>query len=232
MNIYTALKNTLEAFTFESILVRLLLATLSGFMIGMDRELRSQNAGIRTHIVVSVGSALTMLIGEYMYFKFPQANIDMTRIGSYVVSGIGFLGVGMIVITQQNRVKGLTTAAGLWACAANGLAIGAGFLDGWLISLIIITVSLLGLHRVDDLLRKNSKHFTIYVELTEPRAIKLFIAMLRKNNINFSDVEVNKGKLKGEGPMITLSINLDKMSKQEFLNLLRGSDEVLYFEEF
>ena len=207
LNIYTALKNTLEAFTFESILVRLLLATLSGFLIGMDRELRSQNAGIRTHIVVSVGSALTMLIGEYMYFKFPQANIDMTRIGSYVVSGIGFLGVGMIVITQQNRVKGLTTAAGLWACAANGLAIGAGFLDGWLISFIIITISLLGLHRVDDLLRKN--------------------------NIHFSDVEVSKGKLKGEGPMVTLSIDLDKkMPKQEFLNLLRGSDEVLYFEEF
>lgn len=199
----------------------------------MDRELRSQNAGIRTHIVVSVGSALTMLIGEYMYFKFPQANIDMTRIGSYVVSGIGFLGVGMIVITQQNRVKGLTTAAGLWACAANGLAIGAGFLDGWLISFIIITISLLGLHRVDDLLRKNSKHFTVYVELTEPRAIKVFIAMLRKNNIHFSDVEVSKGKLKGEGPMVTLSIDLDKkMPKQEFLNLLRGSDEVLYFEEF
>lgn len=174
-----------------------------------------------------------MLIGEYMYFQFPKANIDMTRIGSYVVSGIGFLGVGMIVITQQNRVKGLTTAAGLWACAANGLAIGAGFLSGWFISLIIITLSLLGLHRVDDILRKNSKHFTIYVELTEPKAIKVFIAMLRKNNINFSDVEVSKGKLKGEGPLITLSIDLDKnMQKQEFLNLLRNSDEVLYFEEF
>lgn len=85
MNFLSTIKNIVEAFSFESILIRLLLAALSGFLIGMDRELRSQNAGIRTHIVVSVGSALTMLIGEYMYFQFPQANIDMTRIGSYVV---------------------------------------------------------------------------------------------------------------------------------------------------
>ena len=103
-----------------SIIIRLLIAGIVGYLIGFDRERKSKPAGIRTHILVCLGTALATMTAIYALHLFPDANIDITRIGSQMVSGIGFLGAGVIFISNKNRVEGLTTAAGLWACTCCG----------------------------------------------------------------------------------------------------------------
>lgn len=126
------------------IIFRLLLATVIGGVIGIEREANKRPAGLRTHILVCVGSTLIMMVSLYAM----PASADPSRIAAQVVSGIGFLGAGTILITG-NVVKGLTTAASLWVCAGIGLAIGAGFYLAGLVTAAIVLVSLAALSRVE-----------------------------------------------------------------------------------
>lgn len=107
--------------TNQEMLIRLLMALVFGGVIGFEREINRRPAGFRTHVLVSVGSALIMLISAYAF-----ENTDPTRMGAQVVSGVGFLGAGTIIFSGD-KIKGLTTAASIWLCAAIGLACGAGF---------------------------------------------------------------------------------------------------------
>ena len=116
-----------------SITLRLGLAVLFGGIIGLERGANKHQAGIRTHILVCVGAALAMLTNQYIFESITTVT-DPTRMGAQVISGIGFLGAGMILVTSRNKVKGLTTAAGLWASACAGLALGIGFYAGALIA--------------------------------------------------------------------------------------------------
>ena len=102
-------------------ILRLLLGGLMGGVIGLEREFRAKEAGLRTHFIVALGSALFMLISQYAF----EGRFDAARVAAQVVSGIGFIGAGVIIF-QKNVVRGVTTAAGLWVAAAIGLACGAG----------------------------------------------------------------------------------------------------------
>ncbi|MDG2764905.1 MgtC/SapB family protein, partial [Vibrio parahaemolyticus] len=120
------------------IIVRLVLSAFLGGLIGMEREASNRPAGFRTHILVSIGSTLMMLVS----INGASGGSDPTRIAAQVVSGIGFLGAGTI-LRDGNRVKGLTTAASLWVCAGIGLAIGQGFYFAGIATSIISFLSLL-----------------------------------------------------------------------------------------
>jgi len=135
-----------------SILVRTLLAILSAGLIGYDRNTRGSDAGIRTHILVCVGAMIAMSTGQFAALYFNSG--DITRIGAQVVSGIGFLGAGSIIVTRSNHVSGLTTAAGLWASACIGLAIGVGFYEGAIIGTIAV-------YFTERFLRKWSKKIKV-----------------------------------------------------------------------
>ena len=124
----TALAAYLEEFNVLSVTVRILLATLCGGVLGIERGKANQAAGMRTHILVCLGATLIMLTGEYMFHKFSTG--DPARLGAQVVSGIGFLGAGSIIVEGRTKVRGLTTAAGLWTAACIGLAVGIGFYTG------------------------------------------------------------------------------------------------------
>lgn len=125
----------LRQFNFLTVLLRLFLAFLFGGCVGMERERRGRTAGLRTHILVCLGACLTILCGVYIV-EATGLDSDPLRIGAQVISGIGFLGAGTIMMTRQNHIKGLTTAAGLWTTAAIGLALGCGFYEGALVTLI------------------------------------------------------------------------------------------------
>lgn len=129
---------------YTEILARLLLSALIGGIIGIEREASNRPAGFRTHILVSVGSTLLMLVSIY---SVPEG-ADQARIAAQVVSGIGFLGAGTILRTG-NHIKGLTTAASLWVCAGIGLAIGSGFYFGGLVTALIVLLSLMVLSKVE-----------------------------------------------------------------------------------
>lgn len=123
---------------FYELSLRLVVAMILGALIGTERELRAKDAGFRTHFLVALGSALFCIVSQ---FGFPEGLRDSSRVAAQVVSGIGFLGAGTIIL-QRSRVRGLTTAAGLWVTAAIGLACGTGL---YLIATITTLLALLGL---------------------------------------------------------------------------------------
>jgi putative Mg2+ transporter-C (MgtC) family protein len=131
------------------LLLRLLLSALIGGAIGAEREVSNRPAGLRTHILVSVGSTLIMLVSVYAF-----SGADPSRLAAQVVSGIGFLGAGTIIRTG-NDIKGLTTAASLWVCAGIGLAIGSGYYLGGIITAGIVLISLIALGSIEKRVRKN-----------------------------------------------------------------------------
>jgi putative Mg2+ transporter-C (MgtC) family protein len=146
-------------------LLRLFVAAVLGGAIGLERELRERQAGLRTHLVVSVGSALFTLVSAYGFHNF-DGKVDPTRIAAQIVSGIGFLGAGAI-IRQGLSVRGLTTAASLWLVAAIGMAAGAGYWDGALIATLgaLLTLGPLRIVAFRVLSRYRPQHDRLLVEV-------------------------------------------------------------------
>ena len=122
-------------------LLRIAVAAGLGGIVGLERELDEKAAGLRTHMLVAVGSALFTLVGAYGFSDFPSRTVDPTRVAAQVVTGIGFLGAGLI-FRQGFTIRGLTTAASLWLVAAIGMAAGAGVWKGAVIATIVALVSL------------------------------------------------------------------------------------------
>ncbi len=141
-----------------TVLIRTLMALICAGMIGSERNLRGAAAGMRTHILVCLGAMLAMTTGQFAFLHY--GTVDPTRIGAQVVSGIGFLGAGSIIVTRGNRVHGLTTAAGLWASACIGLAIGIGFYEGALIGTVAVYITERLLRRISKSLLPGSEKET------------------------------------------------------------------------
>ena len=138
---------------------RLITAVILGGIIGFEREHSHRPAGFRTHILVSVGSALIMMTAIYIS-KHIEGEIDLSRMSAQVVSGVGFLGAGTI-LREGFSVKGLTTAASLWAVSCIGLAIGAGYYTGALVATIVIYLTL---NTFKKLIAKNNRSKNLYIE--------------------------------------------------------------------
>lgn len=143
--------------SYGEIILRLVLSTALGGVIGFEREVGNRPAGLRTHILVSVGATLIMLVSKYSF----EGSTDPARLAAQVVSGIGFLGAGTILRTGDT-VQGLTTSASLWVCAGIGLAIGSGFYLGAVVSVILVLLSLIILVHVEKVIFiKKRKSFKI-----------------------------------------------------------------------
>lgn len=152
---------------WSSILVRLLLASLFGALIGLERERKDWAAGLRTHMMVAVGSALIMIVSAYGFADVVGAEgvgLDPSRVAAQVVSGIGFIGAGAILFSRQgSRVRGLTTAAGLWTVAAIGLATGGGLYFAAAAATFIALVILWLLNPLENLYSKKFKRTTLII---------------------------------------------------------------------
>lgn len=130
----------LRSLSFFSVLVRMLLSMISGLVIGLERSAKNRPAGFRTHILVCIGACAASMTGHYVYLVL-QLPTDMTRIGAQVITGLGFIGAGTIIVTRSHAIKGLTTAAGLWTCGVIGLTFGAGFFEGGLIATVLVVLT-------------------------------------------------------------------------------------------
>lgn len=149
-----------------SILCRFVLAAVCGSVIGFERGKKRHAAGLRTNIVVCIGAMSAMLVNQYIITYF-NPNSDPARMGAQVISGIGFLGAGTIVITGHQRgqqVKGLTTAAGTLASACMGLAVGVGFYEGAIIMCAFLFLVIVSLNRLDERYLKASSVVRVYLE--------------------------------------------------------------------
>ena len=154
----------LQEVNLVSTIVRLGLALILGGMLGMERGRKRRPAGLRTYMIVCIGSALVMVTSQYMMAEFGTG--DPARMGAQVISGIGFLGVGTIMITSR-QVKGLTTAAGLWSSAAVGLALGVGFYEAAVIAGVTIYFVMNVLQHWDVHVHRKAKYMDIYLEYSK-----------------------------------------------------------------
>jgi len=214
-----------------AIVLRLFLAVLVGGIIGTDREYRNKGAGLKTHVMVCIGAAVAMIVNEYVLRMFPDSNTDLTRIGSQVISGIGFLGAGTIIVTGRNEVKGLTTAAGLWACACAGLCAGVGFAEGTLIALAFIFLSLKLLKPIDKALHRTSKFYDMYAEFEDGTSIRSFIKEMRANGWDVIDMSLTKSGSFG-GHVGTLTVHLDRHGQKDRLKeILKEMPGLIFYEE-
>ena len=172
--------------TYLSIAVRIAVAVLLGGIIGFERGMKNRPAGLRTYMLVCVGSCLIMITNQYIYQVFQTG--DPVRMGAQVVSGIGFLGAGTIVVTRRNQIKGLTTAAGLWASAAVGLAIGIGLYEAAVLGGLVIFLVLSIIHRWDHEMRSHSKVVETYVELSKEISLGDFMRKIRAMGLEIENI--------------------------------------------
>ena len=216
-----------------SISIRLILACLVGGVIGIERSTKKHAAGLRTYILVCMGSALAMLVNQFAFLAFPGT--DGSRIGAQVISGIGFLGVGTIVVTSRNRIKGLTTAAGIWACACIGLSLGAGFYTAAIIATLISMVTFTLLPSLENFFVRHTKTYELHIELETRQDLKKLITFLREEQIHVKAVERNAAYESSGLSVYTLNVvhhkAKHKNQENDLLEQLRKLEYVNFVEE-
>ena len=168
--------------------IRVFLAMIIGGTIGVERNKQGRAAGMRTHILVCIGAALASMIGVYVNEVLNVGN-DPLRVGAQVISGIGFLGVGTILIKGRFQITGLTTAAGLWTAAAIGLALGVGFYEGALITFFIAILTITVVHRLEYTINKKYSRFGIYIEVRSDSFVRPTINYL-ESKFDVTDIQV------------------------------------------
>jgi len=180
---------------FSIIVIRLLIAIILAGLIGFERELNNHSAGFRTHILVGVGACLMMILSLFGFTAYIDAydniRFDPARIPSYVISGIGFLGAGTIMV-YGGTIRGLTTAASIWAVAGLGLVVGAGMYGPAVIATIIIIISLAFLNNFERLFRKGKTTKLIEVVIQTKAKWTDVVAVIEKSNGNIKNMEIKK----------------------------------------
>ena len=182
-----------------SVALRLLVAVIVGCVIGIERERKNRPAGMRTHVLVCVGAAIIAILESILCTETMGLNVEAYdtgvavsrgRISAQGVSGIGFLGAGTIIVTARNQTKGLTTAAGLWASACVGLALGIGLYAVSIMGSVAIFVILTLLHELDFRMRRSTKQVEVYVELKHNVAVGQFLDFVRDRHYEPSNLQI------------------------------------------
>jgi putative Mg2+ transporter-C (MgtC) family protein len=209
------------------IFLRLLLAGVFGAVIGFERTSKRKEAGIRTHFLVALGSALIMIVSKYGFNDIIGNHIalDPSRIAAQVVSGIGFIGAGMIIF-QRETVRGLTTAAGLWATAGIGLAVGAGMY--WIsLSVTILVFSCLEFLHI-SIAAFTVKHLKLTIGLTEKEGVQEVIKIIAQKNIHINTLEYREcADLERPGiPELILEFDLELSPRGDTSQLLNAFQNI------
>ena len=180
---------TLREVTITAVVFRIVLAFILGGILGMERGLKQRPAGLRTYMLVCVGACLIMLTNQYVVQV--SGTGDLVRMGAQVVSGIGFLGAGTIIVTRHNQIKGLTTAAGLWSAAAVGLAAGIGFYEAATVGAVFIFMILAALTNLDSRMHRKTDHFEMYTELPASVSLGMLMDALAAQEITVEDAQLD-----------------------------------------
>lgn len=206
---------------------RLVLALICGGVIGLERETKRRPAGFRTHILICMGSAITILTNQYLY-QVMHLFTDISRMGAQVIAGISFVGAGTIIVTRHQKIKGLTTAAGLWTASIIGLACGAGYAECAIFATLMVLLAELLLIRLENRLVERTSDVNIYIEYTQPTTIQRIVRILRTVKVPMNDIEVNR-IADGEGgyrygAILTVRVSGDTMEKEIFQGLSEIND--------
>ncbi|MDE6221997.1 MAG: MgtC/SapB family protein [Lachnospiraceae bacterium] len=216
--------------TWHNIFIRILVSLVIGIVIGIDRGAKRRGGGARTTITVCLGATMVMLLEQYLEELYPE-RLDISRIAAQVISGVGFLGAGSILVSGH-QIKGLTSAASIWTCACIGLAVGIGFVDG---AVFLTVMWLAGVHLapyIEDKVYKHSRYMTLYVEVEDGKAITSVSRQLKDSNCFVDSFYVDKPKAKGQHFQIVVTLRIQrKRSRDEFLHTLQRLKGVLSVDE-
>lgn len=219
----------LVEWNIQNFIIRIISSLILGAAIGLDRGTKRRGAGAKTCTVMCLGSTLVMLTAQYMQVYFPD-KADMARLAAQVISGVGFLGVGTIMITGQHQVRGLTTAASLWTCACIGLAVGIGFIDGAFVITACVLLSLHILPAIEKLISSKSKHLALLIEFNESSSITDFISAIKDKDIEIDYLDLLKGK-KSKNQTAYITLHLPTSNKEEIINYIFNLEQVNRLEE-
>lgn len=212
--------------TMVSMSIRLILAVICGSIIGIEREFKRRPAGFRTHILICMGAAMTTLISEYLLVEMHYTT-DIARLGAQVIAGIGFIGAGTIIVTRHQRVKGLTTAAGLWAVAIVGLCIGLGFYEAAVMTTLLILSAELLFAKIEDWIMRKSPEVNLMLEYTDTDSLTELMVWLRQQNVKLNHMEITRSPKADAGNAIAIiSLRLHKKCTvnqiMEFIDTIPG----------
>lgn len=177
--------------TLESIIVRMFLAVVCGGVIGVERTFRRRPAGFRTHILICLGACITTQVGQYLVV-YMGYDTDISRLGAQVVSGVGFIGAGTIIVTRHQRVKGLTTAAGLWTAAIIGLSLGAGFYEGGIATAVLVLIAETLFAKVERIVLRRSPEINLYIRYDDSQSLERILTFLRNNRTQILSMEITR----------------------------------------
>ncbi len=227
MSVMIKIMDFLEDFNSVTVIIRLLCAAVLGGCIGLEREKYKRPAGFRTHILVCIGAAMTSLIAQYIVFNVGVTS-DAARIPAQVISGLGFLGVGTILTKGRDHIVGLTTAAGIWAVGAIGIACGFGFYVGAFACTVIVLIATSLLYGLENDKKERRKNVEIYIEIDDAHKVNEFIKKLDKefSAKNFMVVSSRSGKVDDIG--IEAIFPIENNNDENLLDRLAAIDGVIY----
>ena len=222
----------LRDITMFSVTVRMLLAVVCGGLIGLERAYKRRPAGFRTHILICLGASMTTMTSQFLYLNMHYFT-DMARIGAQVIAGIGFIGAGTIIVTRQQRVKGLATAAGLWAAAIIGLALGGGFYEGGICGTVIVLLAELYFSELEYRILDHAPEINLYMEYRDKECLDRVLYLFRISRLKLQNMEITRatGSDKHNACAI-FSLRLNKnCSIKELLERVKLIEGVVSVEE-
>ena len=222
----------LRDITMFSVTVRMLLAVVCGGLIGLERAYKRRPAGFRTHILICLGASMTTMTSQFLYLNMHYYT-DMARLGAQVIAGIGFIGAGTIIVTRQQRVKGLTTAAGLWTAAIIGLAIGGGFYEGGLCGTVIVLLAELYFSELEYRILDHAPEINLYMEYRDKECLDRVLYLFPISRLKLQNMEITRatGSDKHNACAI-FSLRLNKnCSIKELLERVKLIEGVVSVEE-
>ena len=227
--------------TFADMLLRITVATLCGGIIGIERGRKHRAAGFRTYMIVCMGAALTMVLSTYLcamisgvWTEVPEnAKItDVSRFGAQVINGSGFLGAGTVLVTGKQEVKGLTTAAGLWASACMGIAIGAGFYECVLLAFFLIFLCSRVFPYIESAIVENARNINIYIEFDSMDNVSQILSCIKAVDTHIYEVEIDRGRQEQYiHPNATVTLRLNKRKTHAKLMLALSELECIHAVE-
>lgn len=206
--------------------VRVLLALVCGGAIGIERTGKRRPAGFRTHILICLGAAMTTATSQYLYIVMHYP-ISVSRMGAQVIAGVSFIGAGAIMMTKWQRVRGLTTAAGLWVVAVVGLCCGTAFYEGAVYATVLVLMAEVFFSKLEYRLLRDTKELTVYAEYVRPSCLEDIVSRCHKLGIKIVDLEITR-KSDGDGNSCAVLSLLSRQGagKEEILQALAGIEGV------
>lgn len=218
---------TLNDLNLYSIIFRIVLAMTVSGLLGIERGIKNRPAGLKTYMLVAVGACLVMLTGEYIFIKFDGKGGDPARMAAQVISGIGFLGAGTILVTSDNNIRGITTAASIWTSACIGIACGIGFYEGVIIGALSIFSIMFVFSKIDEKIKRTAHKINLNVEFKDYDYISELYDYFADKNINVQKTDViNKGE-NGDNAEVLFSIDYNGVFDEDIILSLESMPEVI-----